>query len=65
MKNKSTKNPEISVPKQVFDQFLKSLGKNGVDTDLIKRLKNTIMKQNKISETDIKTALFTENTTDV
>ena len=65
MKTEPSKNPVTGVQKQVFDQFLKTLGEKGVATHVIERLKNTIIEQNKLSEVAIKAALFTDDNTEV
>ncbi len=47
MKAKPTKNPKNVVPKQVFDRFFEALEEKGIATNVIKRLKDTIIGQNK------------------
>lgn len=49
-----------NVPKQIFDGFLKSLEKTDVSIDVIGRLKTSI-EEDKISEIDIKKAMFSAN----
>lgn len=51
------------VPKQVFDQFLKKLEEEKVAVDVITRLNKALIEQGDISETAIKTALFSDNNT--
>jgi len=51
------------VPKQVFDQFLKKLEEKKVAVDVITRLNKALIEQGDVSETAIKTALFSDNNT--
>ena len=65
MKAKPTKNPKNVVPKQVFDRFFEALEEKGIATNVIKRLKDTIIGQNKVSEVAIRIAFFDDNDTEV
>lgn len=59
----STNNPVTGVTKQVFDQFLRKLEERKIASDVMERLKKTLIEQGDISEFAIRTALFSENTT--
>jgi hypothetical protein len=56
-------NPVIGVPKQIFIQLLKKLDEEKIPTDVITRLNKTLVEQGDVSETAIKTALFSDNNT--
>ena len=56
-------NPVTGIPKQIFDQFLKKLEEEKTEADVITRLNKTLMEQGDVSETAIKTALFSDNNT--
>lgn len=53
-----TDNKIISVPQQVFDQFLKELGTQKVSEEVIGRLKKTLMDEGRVSVEELKAALF-------
>lgn len=56
-------NPVIGVPKQIFGQLLKKLEEEKIPADVVIRLKETLIEQGDVSETAIKTALFSDNNT--
>ena len=49
------------VPALIFEQFLTGLEKAKMPSDLIERLRTTIIVQNDLSDGAIKTALFPED----
>lgn len=51
------------VPKQIFVQLLKKLEEEKIPADVITRLNKTLIEQGDVSETAIKTALFSDNNT--
>ena len=53
-------NKIISVPQQVFDQFLKELGTQKVPEEVIGRLKKTLMDEGRVSVESLKAALFSD-----
>jgi len=53
-------NKIISVPQQVFDQFLKELGNQKVSEEVIGRLKKTLIDEGRVSVEALKTALFSD-----
>jgi hypothetical protein len=53
-----TDNKIISVPQQVFDQFLKELGTQKVSEEVIGCLKKTLMDEGRVSVEELKAALF-------
>jgi len=55
-----TDNKIISVPQQVFDQFLKELGTQKVSEEVIGRLKKTLMDEGRVSVEALKAALFSD-----
>ncbi|MGB3988462.1 MAG: hypothetical protein WBK67_02085 [Minisyncoccales bacterium] len=55
-----TDNKIISVPQQVFDQFLKELGTQKVSEEVIGRLKKTLMDEGRVSVEVLKAALFSD-----
>ncbi|MDA2922462.1 hypothetical protein MYX07_04330 [Patescibacteria group bacterium AH-259-L07] len=63
MKSEQTNNPVTGVPKQVFDQFLKKLEDKKIASDVIMRLKETLIGQGDMSDTAMKAALFLDNDT--
>jgi len=61
MKQEYENNPVSGVTKQIFEQFLKKLEEEKVATDLIGRLRKTIIERGETSETVIKAAIFSDN----
>ena len=64
MKSEQTNNSVTGVPKQVFDQFLEKLEEKKVASNVITRLKETLVGRGDVSDTAIKAALFSDNDTD-
>ncbi len=58
--SEKTDNKIISVPQQVFDQFLKELGTQKVSEEVIGRLKKTLMDEGRVSVEVLKAALFSD-----
>ncbi len=58
-----TNNPVTGVSKQIFDQFLKKLEEKKTAADVVSRLNKALIEQGDVSETAIKTALFSDNNT--
>lgn len=55
----------MNVPHQVFDQFLTELKAQKVPEEVVERLKKTLMHNEQISVEALKTALFSNEDTDV
>lgn len=51
----------ISVPQQVFDQFLKELGAQKVSEEIIERLRKTLMENERVSVEALRMALFSND----
>ncbi len=54
-------NPVNGVPKQAFEQFLEALKNKGVSSEVIERLRKTLVERGDVSEAAIKAALFPDN----
>lgn len=52
--------PQADVPVQVFESFLVALEKEGVDQEIVQRLKKTLIAEGKFSDKHLKSALFPE-----
>ena len=62
---KKTDNKILSVPQQVFDQFLKELETQKVPEELVARLRKTLVDNDQISVEALKAALFSNDNTSV
>lgn len=62
---KQTDNKIMSVPDQIFDQFLTELGEQKIPEEIIVRLKKTLVENGQISIDALKTALFSGSSTNV
>lgn len=62
---KNTDNKIISVPQQIFDQFLKELETQKVPEEVIARLRKTLVENGQISVEALKTALFANDNANV
>jgi hypothetical protein len=54
----------ISLPQQIFDQFIKKLGEQQVPEEVIVRLSKTLVDDEQVSVEALKTALFANDKTD-
>jgi len=55
----------ISVPQQVFEQFLKELGAQNVSEEVIERLRKTLIENEIVSVEALKIALFSNDNIEV
>lgn len=62
---KNATNKIISVPQQVFDQFLKELEIQKAPEEVIARLRKTLVENEQISVEALKTALFANDNANV
>ncbi|MDD4995072.1 MAG: hypothetical protein PHW53_01215 [Patescibacteria group bacterium] len=60
-----TDNKIMSVPEQIFDQFLTELGEQKIPEEVIARLRKTLVDNGQISVDALKQALFYSDSTDV
>ena len=61
MNNKKPVANEIQdVPQKIFEKFLEELTNTGISSDVVDRLKNTILSENTPPEQALKTALFSD-----
>lgn len=60
-----TDNKIISVPQQVFDQFLKELETQKAPEEVVARLRKTLVENEQISVEALKTALFPSDNANV
>ena len=51
-------NQKMDVPTQVFESFLVALEKEGVDQEIVQRLKKALIGEGKFSDKQLKSALF-------
>lgn len=51
---------KADVPAQVFQSFLAALEKEGIDQEVIQRLKKTLIEDAKFSDKQLKSALFSD-----
>jgi hypothetical protein len=61
----NTDNKIISVPQQIFDQFLKELETQKVSEEIIARLRKTLVENGQISVEALKIALFANDNTNI
>lgn len=62
---KDTDNKIVSVPQQVFDQFLNELKAQKVSEEVIARLRKTLFENEQISVDALKAALFSNDNASV
>ena len=62
---KNTGDKIISVPQQIFDQFLKELETQKVAQEVIVRLRKTIVENGQISVDALKSSLFSNDNSGV
>ncbi len=62
---KNADNKIISVPQQIFDQFLKELETQKAPEEVIARLRKTLVKNEQISVESLKAALFSSDNANV
>jgi hypothetical protein len=53
----------ISLPQQIFDQFIKKLGEQQVPEEVIVRLRKTLVDDEQVSVEALKAALFANDKT--
>jgi len=60
-KTKITDSKTLSVPQQVFEQFLKELGAQKVPEEVIARLRKTLVDNEQISIESLRKSLFSND----
>ena len=55
----------ISVPQQVFNQFLEELGAQKVSEEVIERLRKTLIENEQVSVEALKIALFSNDNIEI
>ena len=60
MTTSPTKEGTPDVPAQVFEKFLQALGDAGVSTELVARLRKTLLEERTFTDPALKAAVFGE-----